>query len=73
MGHRIDPLGYNKFTSLSPQYVAENYKIAEKYLNILTGNANSDSEAQTRIKELEDRLAKLEAVYTKTIEVKADQ
>ena len=72
MGHRIDPLGYNKFTELNPEYVLENYKIAEKHLNILTGNTTTDSEAQTRIKELEDRLTKLEKVYTKKLEVKAE-
>jgi hypothetical protein len=38
MGHRIDPLGYNKFTELNPEYVLENYHIAENYLNILTGS-----------------------------------
>jgi hypothetical protein len=41
MGHKIDPLGYNKFTSLSPDYVLKNYKIAEKYLNILSGNVSA--------------------------------
>ena len=37
MGHKIDPLGYNKFTELNPEYVLENYRIAEKYLNIVSG------------------------------------
>ena len=38
MGHKIDPLGYNKFTALSPEYVTENYRIAEAYLNIMSGS-----------------------------------
>ena len=42
MGHRIDPLGYNKFTQLSPDYVFENYRIAEKHLNILSHAEHPD-------------------------------
>jgi hypothetical protein len=36
MGHQVDPLAYNKFATLEPRYVEENYKTAEKYLNILS-------------------------------------
>jgi hypothetical protein len=71
MGHTVDRMFYNKVWTLDPEYNLAQYRIAEKYLNVLSGSAGV-SEAQTRIKELEDRLAKLEAVYTKTIEVKAE-
>jgi hypothetical protein len=71
MGHTVDPLFYNKIWTMDADYNRSQYKIAEKYLNVLSGSAGV-SESQTRIKELEDRLAKLEAVYTKTIEVKAE-
>jgi len=73
MGHKIDPLGYNKFTELNPEYVLDNYRIAEKYLNILTGTVTTtDEKAQERIKELESRLAKLEAIYTKRLDIKTE-
>jgi hypothetical protein len=72
MGHTVDPLFYNKIWTMDADYNRAQYKIAEKYLNVLSGIATVDLGAQTRIKELEERLAKLEAVYTKTIEVKAE-
>jgi len=58
MGHSIDPLNYNKFAELNPKYVEENYRIAERYLNILS-RPLPDEEAkkdQERIQKLEEEL-----------------
>jgi hypothetical protein len=49
--------------------VLENAKIAAEYLNIIS-RAPSVGREQGRIKELEERLAKLEAVYTERLTLK---
>ena len=36
MGHTVDPYQYNKFTTLEPDYVLKNAKIAAQYLDVLT-------------------------------------
>ena len=72
MGHTVDPLFYNKIWTIDADYNRSQYKIPEKYLNILTGTATNDPGVQTRIKELEERLAKLEVIYTKKLDVRAE-
>jgi len=37
MGHEIDPYDYNKIWKLDSEYNLNQYRIAEKYLNILSG------------------------------------
>ena len=69
MGHQVDRLFYNKLWSIDPAYIVTQYKIAEKHLNILSGNQTVDvekivddrtAEDKRKIAELEDRLAKAE-------------
>jgi hypothetical protein len=69
MGHKIDPLGYNKFTELSPDYVLDNYRIAEKQLNIVSQHETVDvkkivneeiKQRDAEIAELRERVAKAE-------------
>jgi len=57
LGHVTDPNNYDKFYKDS-QYVTEQYRIAEKYLNLISGTAGSDQE---KTKELETHTAELEA------------
>jgi len=59
MGHSIDPLNYNKFAELNPAYVEQNYRIAEKHLNILSTPLESEQiqQQEERIQALEKQLA----------------
>jgi hypothetical protein len=36
MGHTIDPLGYDKLQKLEPEWSAEQYRLVEPYLNIIS-------------------------------------
>ncbi len=58
-GHDIDPLGYNQFYSVKPQWVQEQYKLAEPYLNILTGNQGESKETQAELQRLREELEEL--------------
>lgn len=49
MGHSIDPLNYEKFTDLEPEYMMKNAKIAAPYLNILTNEPHNDEKERTAI------------------------
>jgi len=72
MGHTVDPLQYNKLWKLDPQYNLKQYRIAERYLNILTV-APPSQEVERQKEELEkmqDRLQRLEAVYSERLKVK---
>jgi hypothetical protein len=60
MGHKIDPLGYNKFTELSPDYVLENYKVAERHLNILSQTPAIETLVNEKIKQRDGKIASLE-------------
>jgi hypothetical protein len=80
MGHVVDKLFYNKIWSLDPEYNLVQYNIAEKHLNVISHVEHPDLEriVDSRIKErdaviqqLQDRLTKLEKVYTKKLEVTA--
>jgi hypothetical protein len=52
-GHDIDPLGYNQFYSVKPDYVQQQYLLAEPYLNLLTQPAIHDESLQQKVEELE--------------------
>ncbi len=52
-GHDIDPLGYNQFYSIKPEYVLEQYRLAEPHLNILTQPSSPDKSLQQKVEELE--------------------
>jgi hypothetical protein len=66
LGHSVDVLGYNKFGSLHEPYVLENAKISSKYLNILSGSANT--ETSDEMKQLMQKNAELEAELKSTEE-----
>jgi hypothetical protein len=72
MGHtkNLDPNKYDRFYE-DTNYGLEQYRIAEKYLNIMSGMASIEQE-RGRIRELEDRLAKLESVYTERLTLKKE-
>jgi hypothetical protein len=65
MGHKIDPLGYNKFTQLSPGYVEKNYQIAEKYLNILSGPIMTNEVNEKTITQLLQNNPRLYSIMAK--------
>ena len=46
MGHMVDPLFYNKIWKLDPEYNLTQYKIAEKYLNIISTPPGTISEKE---------------------------
>ena len=49
MGHSIDPLNYEKFSDLEPEYMMRNAKIAAPYLNILTNEPHNNEKERTAI------------------------
>lgn len=70
MGHTIDPLGYDKFYE-NEEYVKKQYLIAEKYLNILSVPLASEQvkRQEEEIKQMQDRLAKIEETYSELLKV----
>lgn len=66
MGHNVDPLAYLKFAELEPRYVEKNYRIAERYLNVLSNPLESEQVQQQdeRIKGLEKQLQDLRQMIT---------
>lgn len=74
MGHNIDPLFYNKIWKLDSEYNLTQYKIAERYLNILSTPLESEQiqQQQEELKKMQERLAKLEAIYSERIRIKEE-
>ncbi|MCJ7506203.1 hypothetical protein MUP05_07030 [Candidatus Bathyarchaeota archaeon] len=72
MGHTVDPLQYNKLWKLDPQYNLKQFKIAEKYLNILSvAPASEEVEHQKEeLKKMQERLASLEKIFTEKLKIK---
>lgn len=77
MGHLVDPLNYLKFAELQPDYVEENYKIVEKYLNIISTPPDSEvareqaervSVLEKELAEMKRRMDSLQATVTGTIQ-----
>ena len=64
---------YNKLWKLDPQYNFKQFKIAEKYLNILSvAPASEEVERQKEeLKKMQERLAKLEAIYSERLKIKS--
>jgi hypothetical protein len=62
MGHTIDKLYYTKTWEREPECNLEQYKIAERYLNVISGNQTVDVEkvVDERIKECDSKIADLE-------------
>ena len=57
MGHTIDPLGYDKLQKLEPEWSAEEYRLVEPYLNIVSNPPSAPAGQDT----LTSGLAKLTA------------
>jgi hypothetical protein len=72
MGHNVDALFYNEIWKLDPAYNLMQYQIAEKHLSILSNPPVSEEirKEEDRLKEMQERLAKLEAVYSEKIKIK---
>lgn len=72
MGHNVDALFHNKIWKLDPAYNLMQYQIAEKHLSILSNPPVSEEirKEEDRLKEMQERLAKLEAVYSEKIKIK---
>ena len=71
LGHTIDKLGYDKFFN-DVEYVRKQYLIAEKHLNIISvPQAGEEVKRQeVEIKQMQDRLEKLEAIYSEKIKIR---
>jgi len=52
LGHEIDPLHYNKFY-LDREYVEQQYRLAEKFLNIISNPQQTQEEFKKRDEELQ--------------------
>jgi len=72
MGHtkNLDPNRYDRFFE-DANYGREQYGIAERYLNIVSRTASIELERE-HIREMEERLAKLEAVQTERLTLKKE-
>jgi hypothetical protein len=73
MGHlnAVDPLFYNKIWKLDPEYNLTQYKIAERYFNILSTTQESEQiHQQEELKKMQERLANLEKVFTEKLKIK---
>jgi len=72
MGHLVDGLFYNEIWKLDPAYNLMQYQIAEKHLSILSNPPISEElrKQEDRLKEMQERLAKLEAVYSQKLKIK---
>ncbi len=68
-GQTVDPLGYDKIYTLSPDFAVKEFKKAEPYLNIISKTQGS-IESDQRIKELEKRMKQMEYVIAKKVYVK---
>lgn len=61
-GHEIDPLGYNQFYSIKPDYVLEQYRLAEPHLNIISNPQASSADLKKRDQELAEMRSQLKDV-----------
>jgi len=68
MGHTVDPLGYDKIYTLSPDYAVRQFKQAEPYLTLT--EVRTTRESTRDMQELKDRLARLETIYMERIRIK---
>ncbi len=70
-GHEVDPLGYNQFYSIKPDYVLDQYGLAEPHLNILSGwQPEKLNEMAKENEELRGRLERLEGRFETILKTK---
>lgn len=72
MGHMVDPLFYNKIWKLDPEYNLNQYKIAEKYLNILSrsvGNEERELKRQEEIDKVEKEVLEMKESWLEMREI----
>ena len=66
MGHVTDRNGYNKFYQ-DREHVLNNYRIAEKYLNLISGTAGSDLEkTQEKMRQYETLIQQMSCKFEDT-------
>jgi hypothetical protein len=72
MGDNVDALFHNKIWKLDPAYNLMQHQIGEKHLSILSNPPVSEEirKEEDRLKEMQERLAKLEAVYSEKLKIK---
>lgn len=61
-GHEIDPLGYNQFYNVKPEYVEQQYRLAEPHLNILTQTSQTEPTLELALKVLANEKLLQEAI-----------
>jgi hypothetical protein len=70
-GHDIDKLGYNQFYSIKPDYVHEQYELAEPFLNLISNwQPDSAKNMTEENEELRQRLTKLEGQFETILKTK---
>jgi hypothetical protein len=60
-GHEIDPLGYNQFYNIKPQYVEQQYRLALPYLSIIGASANTQTSQE--VESLRAEIEKLKGQF----------
>jgi hypothetical protein len=68
-GHEVDELRYRQLHDLDPDYRREQYRIVEPYLDPY-GRREFSAEQEEQMKQMQERLAKLEAVYSEKLKIK---
>lgn len=68
-GHDIDPLGYNQFYNIKPDYVLEQYRLAEPHLNIVSMSATEQENAK-EMESLREEVAKLRGQFETILKTK---
>jgi len=68
-GHDIDELHYRQLHDLNPNYRREQYRIVERYIDPYERREFTPDQEQ-EFNQMEERLAKLEAIYTERLKIK---
>lgn len=71
MGHTVDPLQYDKFAELEPDYVVKHAKIAAKHLNIISNQVAEKPEVELELKVLKDKMSIVEKLLQDKMQAKA--
>lgn len=68
-GHEVDELGYRQLHDIDPDYRREQYLIVEPFLDPYR-RREYIVQQEEEIKRMQDRLAKLEAIYSEKLKIK---
>lgn len=61
-GHEIDPLQYKDLYNLQPKFAADQYRLAEPYLNIISNQRTSDSAKEQELHALKMKMEAMDKV-----------